>query len=357
MERRTFIAALVALFGGCSERLPIDTEETVRPSPTPTDPSLRTPQSTATPTSVPSPTVPPTELPTPTATETPSPTPSPTASPTPTASPSPTPPPTPTPLSPLEQVSARHIRDGRAALNETLDIYIGFAPDDIENPTLLDVTANTPKFQFRDLNGPIGDASSSLLNAQDHANGEQRSIIKRLLNVVQFVRSSGQTQTRVIATYRNFVDARKALADERVDTAQSRATTMDREHNQGRIRLEELRNQTNPESTDEFERISRELYRAKISQFDLELTTAKRLLAPIDTFITGIELLKDARRLRGVDNHQQATKKANEAEDTFETVVSDLDAILDGDIAPSFEPQIEQMRDLASQKVAEADSF
>lgn len=341
MRRRAFLGALVVFLSGCAESLPTDGLPTATPaetetaSPTPTATATDTP--TATPTERPTPT--------PTAVETPTPTPTPTESPTPRR----------TELSLSGQLAAELIAEARDEITEAVGAYAEFAR--VDTPTILDVTAATTRYRYAAINGHLSNASNALLDARDKGNDEQEVIVNRLLDVVEFLRLAGQTQERVVACFGALSEARTAFEEENQDRARNRLDVMVNERRFGRNRLEELRSNTAEENMDESTTLSREQYREKISQFDLELSTVNMLPDPLSRFADGIQRLKDARRLERRENFNNADRAADEAEQIFEEVLSSLDSILGGDVAPAFEADIEELRALAEEKRVEADDF
>ena len=344
MQRRAFLGAFIFALSGCSEQIPTDLVSPGPGSPTETEPGT----ATESPTPTPSPT--PTE--TPTATEVP---PTPTETPTPTESPTESPTPKKTELSLSAQLAAEQIEKARKIIRETVTTYAGFA--DASDPTILDVSAATTRFRFASINGKIGDANKALLDARSKGNDRQRERVAVLLDVVEFLRASGQVQQRVVAIFSTFSAARTALHEENVDRTRNRVETMVNERRQGRNRFQELDSNTEEASMDATEALSRRTYRRKITQFDLELSTANQLTGPSDRFADGTKRLKDARRLERQENFNNADRAARDAEAIFEEVVAALDAVLAGDVAPAFEADIESLREYADEKRIEADDF
>lgn len=341
MQRRAFLGTLVIVLSGCAERLPTDVVSPESPTATATE----TATATATETEAPTPTA--TTSPTPTE----APTPTPTATPTETASPTPPP----TELSLSAQLAAEKIVDARETITETVSTYAAFAGG--SSPTILDVTAATTRFRFAAINGMISDANNLLLDARDKGNEQQRSQVTVLLDVVEFLRGAGQVQQRLVATYTTFVDAQTALEEETVDRIRSEVQEMTNERRQGQNRFTELQSNTSEESMDATDALSRRTYRRKIAQFDTELSTVNQLPDPLSRFADGIERLKDARRLERQENFRNAEDAARDAEAIFEEVIASLDAVLEGEVASSFESGIESVRALAEEKRVEADDF
>lgn len=342
MQRRAFLGAFILALSGCSERLPTDLVSPGPPSPTETEPGTAT--TTETPTASPTPT------PTPTATEVP---PTPTPTPTETATASPTQ--RETELSLSAQLAAEQITEARTLITETVTAYAAFAGG--SSPSILDVDASTTRFRFASINGKISDANNALLDARDKGNRNQREQVTVLLDVVEFLRASGQVQERVVATYAAFTAARTALREENVDRARSQANVMVNERRQGRNRFQELSENTEEASMDATEALSRRTYRRKLDQFDRELSTVNQLTGPIDRFADGIQRLKDARRLERQENFNNADRAADDAEAIFEEVIAALDAVLAGAVAVAFEADIESLREYADEKRIEADDF
>ncbi|MDX1745417.1 MAG: hypothetical protein R3324_05720, partial [Halobacteriales archaeon] len=214
----------------------------------------------------------------------------------------------------------------------------------MSSPSLLDVNASTTRFRFASINGIISDANNALLDARDKGNDAQRDQVAVLLDVVEFLRSAGQVQQRVITTFSAFSAAETAVQNEELDRIRSQVDVMATERRQGRNRYAELESNTSEDSMDATEAISRQTYRRKLAQFDLELSTANQLPTPLNRFADGIQRLRDARRLERQDNFNNARKAARDAESIFEEVLATLETILEGDVAPAFEAGIERLQ-------------
>ncbi|AUV81688.1 hypothetical protein C2R22_08500 [Salinigranum rubrum] len=332
MDRRSVLAAAVALFAGCGQSPSPDTSTPTAGTGTAT----QAPSSTATPTEEPTATA--TEEPTATATETEEPTETPTETETPE-------------LSEREERAAQELDRAISDLSQAVAAYTGNASD-----SLVTVSAASQGFSRAAVLTELTDADDNIENARRLVSGRQQPRLAAVESARRFLRLSIDVQPRLIAAFGATETARDAVVEQQESTLETATQDLREERDDAEEPLDRIESETDASGVSVVPEISESEYGAKVAQFGTEVDGFGSLADFFDRFLTAVADLNDAERFDRAEREPRAREDGQAAADAFDALASDLQAFVDGlsEAGASLEELAADLARIAAEKADDA---
>ncbi len=308
MDRRSVLAAAVALLAGCGQSPSPDTST----STTGTGTATQAPSSTVTPTQ--SPTATATEEPTATATEEPTETTTPTETETETPE-----------LSEREERAAQELDRAISDLSQAVAAYTGSASE-----SLVTVSAASRGFSRSAVLTELTDADDNIENARRLVSGRQQPRLAAVESARRFLRLSIDVQPRLIAAFGAAESARDAIAEQQASELETATRELREERGDAEDPLDRIESETDAASVSVVPEISESEYGAKVAQFAAEIDGFGSLADFFDRFLTAVAALNDAERFDRAEREARAREDGQAAADAFDALSSDLQSFADG---------------------------